>query len=145
MLICSVCKQTKPETDFHLNRTRKRGYTYKCKGCISAYGKLRGASNPSFYRERSLLQKYGLTVAQYDDLLTKQNGRCAICTTTDPGDSNFHVDHDHACCPGDITCGACVRGLLCQTCNHMLGNARDSTSTLKAAVKYLNKTRRRSK
>ncbi|MFF7882932.1 endonuclease domain-containing protein [Streptomyces sp. NPDC020794] len=43
----------------------------------------------------------------------------------------FAVDHCHGT--------GVVRGALCQACNFMLGNARDSVETLLAAVKYLTK------
>src|SRR4029077_2130187 len=31
------------------------------------------------------------------------------------------VDHDHNCCPGAHSCGKCIRGILCGTCNSALG------------------------
>jgi hypothetical protein len=35
----------------------------------------------------------------------------------------IHVEHDHACCQRkNRSCGKCVRGLLCHTCNIALGH-----------------------
>lgn len=89
------------------------------------------------YNRKRRLGLYGLTAGEFDDLLTTQRGCCAICATEEPGPRGWHIDHDHACCPGIGSCGACVRGLLCHRCNLMLGNARDSIENLERAVRYL--------
>ena len=47
------------------------------------------------------------------------------------------VDHDHGCCPGERSCGKCVRGLVCRDCNAMLGLARDNADSLRRAASYL--------
>lgn len=48
-------------------------------------------------RSRSL-RKYGLTPADYDEMVETQNGRCMICNTDQPGTESGYwpVDHDHA-------------------------------------------------
>jgi hypothetical protein len=73
---------------------------------------------------------YGLTVEQYEALLERQAGRCAICRTDEPGGrGNWHVDHCHE--------SNAVRGLLCATCNVGLGMFRDDPTRLAAAIAYL--------
>jgi hypothetical protein len=73
-----------------------------------------------FIQRRSHLKlRYGLTPEQYDALLIAQDHRCALCRKASP--RRLHVDHDHGCCAGLNSCGACVRGLLCFTCNRLLG------------------------
>jgi hypothetical protein len=83
-------------------------------------------------RRRLLWNKYGLTEDDYNTLLIKQNHKCAICEATAPnGMGKWHVDHCH-------TTGK-VRGLLCMSCNIMLGKAKDSLEILQKAINYLQK------
>lgn len=84
------------------------------------------------------MQRYHLTPAQYEDMLHSQGGVCAICKRPPTYKRKFlSVDHDHTCCPGRTCCGKCVRGLICQPCNHMLGHANDSPVVLYEAIRYL--------
>jgi len=47
------------------------------------------------------------------------------------------VDHDHNCCPGQHSCGKCVRGLICGNCNTALGLAHNDAATLRQLADYL--------
>lgn len=77
-----------------------------------------------------LLRNYGLTIEDYDALYDAQGGKCKICGTSQPrGRGGFHVDHCHQT--------GIVRGLLCTTCNMMLGLAKDNKETLMKAIEYL--------
>jgi hypothetical protein len=70
------------------------------------------------------LKSKGITIEQYNKLFRLQNGCCAICGTNKPGGHSkryFAVDHDHSCCPGKKSCGKCIRGLLCFSCNLGIG------------------------
>ncbi|MDA3624270.1 endonuclease VII domain-containing protein [Saccharopolyspora sp. WRP15-2] len=75
-------------------------------------------------------RRYGLTVAEMDQLLTSQSS-CGICPYVfSDDDSRFlHIDHDH------VT--GKVRGVLCQWCNLLLGHAREDPVILRAAASYL--------
>jgi hypothetical protein len=80
-----------------------------------------------------LRKTYGMSIADYDALLHKQGGRCAICRGSHVGHGeHLHVDHDHST-------GA-IRGLLCAKCNTMLGLSGDSPEVLRAAIDYLRGT-----
>ena len=77
--------------------------------------------------------RYGITIEDFDKLLEKQNGLCAICQSP-PSDCNrgnhtLHVDHDH-------TTGE-VRGLLCFRCNRAIGLFGENISNIDAASAYL--------
>lgn len=80
---------------------------------------------------------YGITEAQFDEILVGQRGCCAVCGTDDPGERQWMIDHDHKCCPGIGSCGQCIRGIVCYYCNFMLGNSRDNPQILLAGAKYL--------
>lgn len=47
------------------------------------------------------------------------------------------VDHDHACCPGDHSCGKCVKGLICFDCNTALGLLRDDAAAADRLAGYV--------
>lgn len=88
---------------------------------------------PQWSREFMLRKRYNLTIAEFDKMLEEQGGKCAICFATEPGGrGSFHVDHNH-------TTGE-VRGILCASCNLMLGKTDDNTDKLKRAIEYLEKS-----
>jgi hypothetical protein len=78
-------------------------------------------------RNAYLLRTFGITQEQYDSMLLEQGGHCKLCPCADPSYGTikvvkyFHVDHDRSCCPGQRSCGLCIRGLLCRPCNVGLG------------------------
>lgn len=105
-----------------------------------AYERDRHRKNPSIARNKSI-RLYGIEPEDYDRMLDEQGGVCAICGTDKPtGVSNAHfvIDHDHNCCTSYPYCGNCVRGLLCNHCNIVLGQSRDRVSVLQSAIDYLN-------
>lgn len=94
-------------------------------------------------RKSTLGRYFGMTVEQYEARVVEQNGRCAVCKRTpeesDPRRKQLCVDHDHSCCPGVKSCGKCIRGLVCHSCNVSMGHFQDSPTVLQAAIDYLNK------
>lgn len=69
-------------------------------------------------------------------MLAEQGGGCAICGSA----VWLVVDHDHACCAGPSSCGACVRGILCGECNTIIGRVNDDADRLERAAAYLRGT-----
>lgn len=92
-------------------------------------------------RDRMVVRtrKYGLTEDSFSALIAAQGGVCAICRevpTAGQGDG-WHIDHDHACCPGQRSCGACVRGALCLDCNIGIARFRDNWVVMALGSEYL--------
>jgi hypothetical protein len=88
--------------------------------------------------------KFGFGLEGYYALLEAQGGKCAMCGRTDSGSAKsarFNIDHDHACCPGEVTCGKCVRGLLCMPCNTGLG-ILEQEGLIEKALAYLDQYRK---
>jgi Autographiviridae endonuclease VII len=78
--------------------------------------------------------KYGITIEQRDQLFRGQGSRCGCCGSLDGGPAyGWAVDHCHAT--------GKVRGVVCSSCNTMLGFAKDSAERLQAGINYLNKAR----
>lgn len=97
----------------------------------------------AMHRNRLLKKKYGMTADEFDARAEQQNSVCAICGN--PQHDRYGVlcvDHDHACCPGQETCGKCVRDLLCNSCNAALGHVNDDIETLRRMIEYIERHRR---
>ena len=88
-------------------------------------------------RFQDMLSRYSLSKDRFIEFLKKQNYTCGICPSTGLDFRGWHIDHDHSCCPAGKSCGRCIRGLLCFTCNILLGVAKDNTEILNNAVRYL--------
>lgn len=68
-----------------------------------------------------------MTEAEYQVILARQSGGCAICNAVP--EYRLRVDHCHET--------GRVRGLLCHSCNVGLGWFRDDPKRMRAAVAYL--------
>lgn len=87
-------------------------------------------------RKTHIEKSYGITYEQYSKLLVQQNFRCKICQRRE---SDIHpisgrtkylcVDHDHDT--------GKVRALLCESCNKLLGFAKENPEILMRAFDYL--------
>lgn len=124
---CLDCGEHKPWTGYYKNARSADGYQFYCKSCMLT--RARGVKHPpERVRARNLL-RYGLTPSQYDQILSAQNGCCAICLSPPLEGAHLHVDHDHG--------NSLVRGLLCNNCNLGLGKFRDDHRRLEKAIAYL--------
>jgi hypothetical protein len=79
------------------------------------------------------LKRYGLTQEDFDRLLEIQGYACGMCQEPFEDGQVIFIDHDHACCPDEKkSCGECVRGLLCLSCNTALGIIERKLATARA-------------
>lgn len=86
-------------------------------------------------KERALLRRMGIKKEHKEELLLKQNNKCAICSkrielvfSTKEDDCIF-VDHCHET--------NAIRGLLCRSCNSGIGKLKDDIALLEKCIDYL--------
>jgi hypothetical protein len=120
---------------YETHRKKKDGFYVEQWLTKEAHEKKRKNNNkrryPEYQRSWHLEKRYELTSAEYEKLLSKQEGKCKICETTSPGKqrNTFSVDHCHRTNQ--------IRGLLCIKCNSLLGQANDDIAILQKAILYL--------
>lgn len=121
--LCKCCEKSGTAKDFYYKLDR--GYFYvnttQCKRCT---------------RDRMRFRAFGITREDFYEMLSKQDGNCAICeismdeyVKTSQNNKVFSVDHCH-------TTGV-IRGLLCCSCNRGIGYFKDNPNALNKAAKYL--------
>jgi hypothetical protein len=160
---CIKCKLEKTLEEFPKRKGNRDGHAGMCYVCDNARKRAHDAKkreeNPELFaqirrqyskdwseknrekrretdRKVALKRKFGITVEQYDGLLEAQRGMCLTCDAK-PTDKRLAVDHDHNCCPGQKTCGKCIRGLLCSNCNTALGLIKERQDVLYNMLQYL--------
>src|ERR1035437_7532901 len=113
MKICSRCKLEKSEDDFYTNNSLDDKLTYRCKICTAEVYKKRIDKDPAVakrkQKEYDLRGRYNLSLADYDNMVLNQAGKCGICKK----DGKLVIDHCHDT--------GKVRMLLCVRCNNNLG------------------------
>ena len=151
---CTICKEEVSRGDFH-HSYNGRYAVARCKKCCVGYSKdyhqenkermnkSRNAwrkENPekvSLFRKKRVLRiKYGITLEDFQSLLCRQDGVCAICKKPEKQKAwgkikMLSVDHDHKT--------GKVRGLLCSPCNAGLGQLMESEDVLLEAISYLSR------
>ena len=109
-----------------------REYRMKNKDAINTKIREWKSKNKEGQRAAKLKERYNMSLSEYDEMLIRQGGACAICGSTDVKRKNskhFLVDHCHST--------GRVRGLLCYKCNIGLGAFEDNKVFILSAVKYL--------
>ena len=137
---CCRCKEVKPLSEFYKKSSTKDGYYYHCKLCQNIHGKKHYEKNKSYYiskaekwRKDNPGGRHKISNAKVAELLAKFDGMCWICRENPA----THIDHDHSCCDKPNSCGNCVRGILCASCNTGIGFLQDDVQILQAAIEYL--------
>jgi hypothetical protein len=127
----STCKKCYQKLHVKQRKATLLKYNNKTKDYRSDFYKNRFDSSKK-RRNMHLKSRYGLSIEEYDKLLEEQGRRCAICNIHQSEiKTTFHVDHDHST--------GKRRKILCNTCNSLLGFAKDNIQTLLSAAEYLQK------
>jgi len=130
---CSRCKIDKNIEEFS-NHDKKLRTAY-CNVCRVLN------SQREYYKKRNHLKnRYGITIEEFNHMVEKQNNLCAICNCPETSKSGRNLKE----CPRVLGVDHChitgkIRELLCNTCNHILGSAKESIDILKSSIAYLEK------
>jgi len=116
---CPWCNRTRRLEDFGKVSSRPSGRKPYCKICTQ-------------------LAKHNMRYDIYFDLFNKQNGVCAIEGCSLPIHS---IDHDHKCCNKRFSCGKCIRGLLCRSCNLALGFLEENEEKVEGLLVYIKESK----
>lgn len=121
MAICKTCKQAKTMKWREANRPVYNALAVKWRD-----------KNPDKQHATDIKRIYGLRIERYNQMLTDQKCKCAICGKPhDPSTKRgrLYVDHCHKTEE--------VRGLLCSACNSGIGHFNYDLRLLQQAINYI--------
>lgn len=121
---CNVCKVEKPVSKCVPSKRYKGGYMPLCHECRAEYYRKRHANHNDIrvahigrVRKSRILRTFGMSAADYAQMVERQDHKCALCRSDSNGRSDryqfWNIDHDHKT--------GKVRALLCHTCNITIG------------------------
>lgn len=128
---CYQCDRELTVDNFYKDKSRYDRLSYICKECKARYSRAYYQQNKEKFIQHNNQQKrqrkYRLSDDEYDEMLLAQQGVCKICEKQDY--RRLSIDHCHA--------SDNVRGLLCMSCNAVLGSMNDDSVFLRRAADYL--------
>lgn len=130
---CWRCQTQQPLERFVPDKRCKDGRAGVCLNCVNNRQKTERLANPEKFRVWKKSSRYRITEKEYFERLEGQGGGCAICGIKPFELVNkqqvLYIDHNHTTHE--------VRGLLCPTCNSMVGYLDRYPTLLKRATEYL--------
>lgn len=132
--------QEKYIDEFYKQAKSKDRYRSYCKACTDNQQRdstlIWASNNKERIRNNALKRKFGITLEQYEELLTKQDNSCAICKKhRSKFKKQMAVDHAHGNSKW-IPKGA-IRGILCDHCNRMVIGRNTDADIYESAAAYL--------
>ena len=130
---CPHCHVTKPIGDFFPDRSKKSGHSSWCRTSSAARTRARDRSKArSHDRTYRLRKKYGLSWADFEALMTRQDHRCAICREVFTGTGPY---------PGLVVnqgqARGALRALVCEPCHVGLECFDTDPGLLELAWRYV--------
>ena len=143
---CKACKKVRAKKWYDINPSKRKEVSKnwktinkeRCKVTSKAWwqkNKHKAKKKTTEYNHKYALNKfYKMTPEQYDEMLVKQGGVCAICNCKETAKTkntvrNLSVDHCHTTNK--------IRSLLCYRCNLGIGYLREDLDILQAAIEYI--------
>lgn len=124
---CRKCSVQLTRTNWP--KYKEDNYSYICTPCCNLQARKSYEGKNGLHQKR--LKKYGISIEQYLEMYSNQEGKCAICNIK-PNIRVLDVDHNHAT--------GKVRGLLCRRCNMSIGRFEDNAMLLRNAASYIERT-----
>ncbi len=99
--------------------------------CLISICERKATRHQVCHKHLVLKKRYQLTLKRLETLCTTP---CQICGDT----KDLHIDHDTDCCAlSYLTCGNCIKGVVCKNCNNILTLSSFKVDKLEKAINYL--------